>query len=54
MKKCIVLLLTAMFLTVGCSMTKKQLGLSRSTPDESVVQTRQPLDLPPDFDVLPD
>lgn len=42
------------FMIGGCSMTKKELGLSRSIPDESTVETRQPLDLPPDFNVLPE
>ncbi len=45
---CIVCLLNA------CGLTKKDLGLAKDTPDETKVETRKPLDLPPDFDVLPD
>lgn len=41
-------------LLAGCGLTKKDLGLARSVPDESLVETRQPLDLPPDFNVLPE
>lgn len=45
--------ISAVFLS-GCGLTKKDLGLSRSIPDETQVQTRSNLVLPPDFDVLPD
>jgi uncharacterized lipoprotein len=49
------LVLFGLMLTLSaCSMTKKQLGLSRDVPDESTVETRRPLDLPPDYNILPD
>ena len=37
----------------ACGITKKDLGLSRQGPDESQVQTNQPLVLPPEFNVRP-
>ena len=37
----------------GCGITKKTLGLSREGPDENLVQTNQPLILPPEYNVRP-
>ncbi len=54
MKKQVVLLLILSCVLSACGLTKKELGLSKSTPDETRVETRQPLDLPPDFDELPE
>lgn len=48
------LLFLASIVLASCSLTKEDLGLKRTSPDASVVQTRKPLDLPPDFDTLPD
>lgn len=54
MKKIFVLLaLSVMFLS-ACSMSKKMLGLEKSAPDETKVETRDRLVLPPDFDELPE
>lgn len=53
MKKKLFLIVCVCFVLSACGLTKKDLGLSASTPDEAKVETRKPLDLPPDFDVLP-
>jgi len=38
----------------SCAATKKWLGIGKtSAPDETKVETRAPLVLPPDFDELP-
>lgn len=54
--KRITLLITAIATTsllMGCSNTKKQLGLGRKTPDEFAVLKRAPLEIPPDLRALP-
>jgi len=37
----------------ACSATKKSLGFSRQGPDETTVQTNEPLILPPEYNVRP-
>jgi len=37
----------------SCGITKKTLGLSKEGPDENLVQTNQPLVLPPEYNVRP-
>ena len=32
---------------------KKELGLANQSPDETVVESRKPLSLPPEFDMRP-
>lgn len=54
MKKNIFLLLFVSFLICGCQTAKKWLGFEKSAPDETKIETRAPLVLPPDFDELPD
>ncbi len=54
MKKMLSLMLVLSVVLSACGLTKKDLGLNRSTPDETKVEIRQPLDLPPDFDTLPE
>lgn len=54
MNKIFALLLVMALGLSACGLTKKDLGLSRNTPDETKVETRRSLDLPPDFDQLPD
>ena len=44
---CLVALLSA------CGLTKEKLGISRKSPNETTVETRAPLSLPPEFDVRP-
>ena len=53
MRKTVMLMLLMCFVLGSCGLTKKDLGLAKDTPDETKVETRKPLDLPPDFDVLP-
>ncbi len=54
MKKMLSLLLALSFALAACGLTKKDLGLNRAVPDETQVKMRQPLDMPPDFDTLPE
>ena len=54
MKKNVFLMLVCFALLTACSLTKKDLGLAKDVPDETKVETRKELSLPPDFDVLPD
>ena len=54
MKKKSILILMGCILLTSCGLTKKDLGLAKDTPDETVVETRKPLDMPPDFDILPE
>ncbi len=54
MKKLIVLLFVICLGLNACGLTKKDLGLAKDTPDETKVETRKNLALPPDFDTLPD
>jgi len=53
MKKTLLALVLVCFALSGCATAKKWLGLSKSAPDETKVETRAPLVLPPDFDELP-
>jgi len=47
--------LTCSVLLQGCNSVKKTLGIDRDAPDEfSVSPSCQPLDMPPDFFVLPE
>ena len=52
MRKICVLMILAALLT-GCGLTKQDLGMARTTPDESKVQSRAKLVVPPDYDVRP-
>ena len=52
MKK-VYILLVAVTLLSACGVTREDLGMAASKPDESQVTTRQKLVLPPDFDVKP-
>lgn len=52
MRKMFILLAMLMFLA-ACGMTKEDLGMARSKPDESQVQTRKQLVVPPDYNVRP-
>lgn len=54
MKKMLILMCCLSLLLSACAWTKKTLGLSKSVPDETQVETRPALDLPPDFNTLPD
>jgi hypothetical protein len=37
----------------GCSDLKKAIGLEKTSPDEFAVESRAPLEMPPDFDLRP-
>ena len=54
MKKIIALCLTLTFVLSSCSTFKKWAGFEKNAPDETKIETRNPLVLPPDFDELPD
>lgn len=54
MKKTILTLIALCFVVSGCTTMKKWMGLNKSTPDETKIETRAPLVLPPDFDELPE
>ena len=53
MKK-IYLLLAFMVMLGGCGLTKKDLGMTRPTPDETQVVTREKLVVPPDYAIRPE
>lgn len=40
-------------LLAGCSDTRKALGIDKSPPDEFVIVSRAPLELPPDYSLRP-
>lgn len=52
MKKVYILLAAVLFLS-ACGLTKEDLGMTRSTPDESKVSKRQQLVIPPDYGLRP-
>jgi hypothetical protein len=37
----------------GCTDLKKAIGLEKASPDEFAVESRAPLEMPPDFDLRP-
>lgn len=37
----------------SCGWTKKSLGIAKTGPDETLVQTNKPLILPPEYDARP-
>ena len=53
MKKIFLMLFAVCLMLSGCTTLKKWFGLNKSTPDETKIETRAPLVLPPDFDELP-
>lgn len=46
-------LMIPLFAVAGCSGAKKQLGISKSKPDEFSVVKRAPLEMPPDYVLRP-
>ncbi len=52
MKKAYILLAVVM-LIASCGLTKEDLGMASSKPDESKVSAREQLVLPPDYNVRP-
>lgn len=54
MRKFYVIIAVAAVLALSsCGWSKKKLGLAQSGPDETLVQTNDPLILPPEFNVRP-
>src|SRR6201998_2124250 len=37
----------------GCTELKRSIGLEKTSPDEFAVESRAPLEMPPDFDLRP-
>lgn len=54
MKKIIALCLALTLGLSACTTFKKWVGFEKKSPDETKIETRNPLVLPPDFDELPD
>ena len=54
MKKSLALMFCVCVFLSSCGLTKKDLGLAKNIHDETKVETKRPLDLPPDFDKLPE
>ena len=52
MKK-IFILMCAVLLLGACGLTKKNLGMAKSTPDDGNMARKERLVIPPDFDVRP-
>src|SRR5262249_54092103 len=44
---------SATLLVQGCSDLKRAIGLEKASPDEFAVESRAPLEMPPDFDLRP-
>jgi hypothetical protein len=42
-----------MFLLNSCENLKKGLGMTKDIPDEFLIEKRNPLTMPPNFDLLP-
>ena len=54
MKKIYVILaVVALLSTTACGWTKETLGMAKTGPDETLVQTNRPLILPPEYDARP-
>jgi len=43
----------AALLLQGCTDLKRSIGLEKTSPDEFAVESRAPLEMPPDFDLRP-
>ncbi len=52
MKK-IISLFVFLFLLTSCDNIEKGLGFRKDTPNEFLIEKRNPLTMPPNFDVLP-
>jgi len=53
MRRNIAILLAICVALSACSTVKRWVGLNKTSPDETKIETRDPLVLPPDFDDLP-
>lgn len=45
--------LTGALVMSGCTDMKRAIGLEKTSPDEFAVESRAPLEMPPDFDLRP-
>jgi hypothetical protein len=52
MKK-IIILFVLFFLLSACENVQKGIGLKKNVPDEFLIEKRNPLTMPPNFDLLP-
>ena len=52
MKKKLLILMVLCVALNGCTTMKKWFGLNKTAPDETKIETRAPLVLPPNFDEL--
>lgn len=52
-KTALVAALAVVLVLSSCGWTKKKLGFTKTGPDETLVQTNNPLILPPEFNVRP-
>lgn len=52
-RKALITAFLSALLLAGCGNVKKELGLSRSAPDEFTVMHRAPLSMPPDYALRP-
>jgi PBP1b-binding outer membrane lipoprotein LpoB len=53
MKKILFGLFILVFLLNGCENVKKGIGLKKDAPDEFLIEKRNPLTMPPNFELLP-
>jgi hypothetical protein len=44
---------TGALMVSGCTDVKRAIGLEKTSPDEFAVESRAPLEMPPDFDLRP-
>ena len=49
----IINLFALVFLLSSCENVKKGLGMKKDVPDEFLIEKRNPLTMPPNFDLLP-
>ena len=49
----IINLFALIFLLSSCENVKKGLGIKKDVPDEFLIEKRNPLTMPPNFDLLP-
>ena len=53
MNKIVLSLVVLLVLSACGTLTKEKLGMANKAPDETMVSTRKPLSLPPEYDLRP-
>lgn len=48
-----IILITVSILLLGCSGLKKGIGIEKDKPDEFLIEKRDPIILPPNYNILP-